>query len=301
MPRRKTKEEIILGFEKAHGGKYDYSLVNYVNQNTNVDIICSVHGVFKQRPQHHGNGSGCTKCANNMRSVEDFVLMFREIHGERYDYSMSKPSSTKHNIDIVCREHGVFSQLVSNHMRGSGCLKCCHADFASKQIKPFEKHILDFKEVHGDRYDYSNTKIGLSRDKCVVECPKHGKFKVTPKNHMAGHGCPYCSNSGFDISKDGFLYVLEVVMLDGRIFHKIGVTNKGVRKRYSKKEMVSILSYSEYYFGSALDALEMEGCIKAKFKSRACNKSNYPLISGYTECFDLGFSLGDHVESLINS
>ena len=48
--------------EKAksiHGDKYDYSLVNYLNNYTPVKIICPIHGVFEQKPTYHidkGNG-----------------------------------------------------------------------------------------------------------------------------------------------------------------------------------------------------------------------------------------------------
>jgi hypothetical protein len=33
---------------QVHGNKYDYSLVNYVIDKTNVKIICREHGVFEQ-------------------------------------------------------------------------------------------------------------------------------------------------------------------------------------------------------------------------------------------------------------
>ena len=42
--------------EKAialHGDRYDYSLVEYVNNSTNVAIICPNHGSFPQSPANH--------------------------------------------------------------------------------------------------------------------------------------------------------------------------------------------------------------------------------------------------------
>lgn len=45
-----------------HGDKYDYSLVDYINSTTDVDIICSIHGVFSQTPSSHNKGSGCPRC-----------------------------------------------------------------------------------------------------------------------------------------------------------------------------------------------------------------------------------------------
>ena len=47
-----------------HNNKYDYSLVNYVNNRENVAIICKEHGEFKQIPNSHLSGQGCPLCKN---------------------------------------------------------------------------------------------------------------------------------------------------------------------------------------------------------------------------------------------
>ena len=63
--KRLNKEEFIDRALKIHGDKYDYSRVVYINNITNVDIICPIHGIFKQRPANHLSGKGCKKCYNN--------------------------------------------------------------------------------------------------------------------------------------------------------------------------------------------------------------------------------------------
>ena len=50
-----------------HNNKYDYSLVDYVNNYTKVKIICPVHGIFEQEPRSHLNNIGCKKCSNENR------------------------------------------------------------------------------------------------------------------------------------------------------------------------------------------------------------------------------------------
>jgi len=47
---------------KIHRNFYDYSLVDYKNNYTKVEIICPIHGVFKQKPNSHMNGQGCPSC-----------------------------------------------------------------------------------------------------------------------------------------------------------------------------------------------------------------------------------------------
>ena len=55
-------EEFIKKASKIHFNKYNYSKVNYINNNTKVEIICPEHGSFLQIPANHLSGQGCPKC-----------------------------------------------------------------------------------------------------------------------------------------------------------------------------------------------------------------------------------------------
>lgn len=65
---KSNTEDFIKKSILAHGSRYDYSLVSYVNNTTKVSIICPIHGVFLQSPQHHIDGCGCTECGNFLSS-----------------------------------------------------------------------------------------------------------------------------------------------------------------------------------------------------------------------------------------
>ena len=73
-----NKEIFIQKAQKIHGLKYDYSKVNYVNNFTNVKIICSEHGEFEQLPHNHLSGKGCPKCSfiNGSSKSEKELLEF---------------------------------------------------------------------------------------------------------------------------------------------------------------------------------------------------------------------------------
>lgn len=60
--------------------------------------------------------------------------------------------------------------------------------------KTNEEWIKSFKEVHGDRYDYSETDCDNRDEKGKVKviCPKHGEFWIKPINHKRGQGCKHC-------------------------------------------------------------------------------------------------------------
>lgn len=60
---RYNTEDFIKSAKRVHGDKYDYSLVEYTDAQTLIDIVCRKHGVFKQTPNNHISGCGCPKCA----------------------------------------------------------------------------------------------------------------------------------------------------------------------------------------------------------------------------------------------
>lgn len=62
--RGMTTDEWIIRAKSVHGDKYDYSQTVYVNQRTDVDIICPVHGLFTQKADSHIRGCGCRLCGN---------------------------------------------------------------------------------------------------------------------------------------------------------------------------------------------------------------------------------------------
>lgn len=49
------------------------------------------------------------------------------------------------------------------------------------------------KEVHGNKYNYSNVEYINSQTKVCIICPEHGEFWQTPANHLQGQNCPKCS------------------------------------------------------------------------------------------------------------
>ena len=57
-----TTEEFIKKAREVHGDKYDYSKVEYVNNQTPITIICPIHGKYPQRPGNHLRGNGCPIC-----------------------------------------------------------------------------------------------------------------------------------------------------------------------------------------------------------------------------------------------
>lgn len=54
-----------------------------------------------------------------------------------------------------------------------------------------QQAIADFKNVHGDLYDYSKVNYTNGRQKVEIICSVHGSFFQTPEAHK-NRGCPVC-------------------------------------------------------------------------------------------------------------
>lgn len=59
----KAASEFISKARAIHGDLYEYLLDDYVNNKTKIRIICKIHGIFEQTPNHHLGGCGCPSCA----------------------------------------------------------------------------------------------------------------------------------------------------------------------------------------------------------------------------------------------
>lgn len=105
--KRKTSvDEFVKKSIKSHGYKYLYSKVNYKNNHTKVEIICSIHGSFWQKPLHHIHRNGCPKCSSNkLKNKEEFICDAIKCHGKKYDYSEFIYKNAKTAGKIICPAH----------------------------------------------------------------------------------------------------------------------------------------------------------------------------------------------------
>ena len=122
---RMTTDDFIQKARAIHGGKYDYSRTKYVDNKTEVCIICPEHGEFWQKPKNHLSGYGCPICSGRkkMRTI-DFIKRAKQVHGDKYDYSKVEYKGNTEKVCIICPEHGEFWQNAGSHMKGTGCPKC---------------------------------------------------------------------------------------------------------------------------------------------------------------------------------
>lgn len=212
MPKKLTQEEFIARCTAKHGGRYDYSLVEYVNSSKKVKIICQKHGEFEQIANDHIRGTGCWKCSGCSKlTFDDFLEKAKARHGEKYKYhlSMGTFKNSHSKVKIFCDLHGEFEQTVYAHIAGQGCYECGMLRNSQRNRKNVGDFISQAREVHGEFYDYSLVEYKTAFNKVAIVCPEHGVFEQEAKAHLKGHGCLECSRIQYTTKEivDGLIEV----------------------------------------------------------------------------------------------
>ena len=186
---KKSLEFYLSKFNEIHGDRYDYSKTVYTNSKTPVVIICKEHGEFEQTLTSHLR-SNCPKCSGNLKlSNIEIIEQFKEVHGQKYDYSKVKYINSKTKVKIICFKHGEFLQSPSDHKSGNNCPKCVGG--VKLNWGYFKKKL---EKLHQNKYDYKLVNSNPSaHDNIKIKCPIHGEFIQRLSHHLNGSGCPICN------------------------------------------------------------------------------------------------------------
>lgn len=205
-----TNQTFIEKAKKVHCDKYDYSKLLYINAKTKVCILCPKHGEFYQLPSKHLTGNKCPKCADEMRNVNntkttyEFIAESKMKHNDKYCYEKVEYINAKTNVCIICEKHGEFFCTPNNHLRGKGCSKCVGKN------KSTEEWILEAKQIHGEKYNYSKVDYKKCDTKVIITCFEHGDFWQVAQYHLSGNGCPSCKQSKLENETSSILNKLKV-------------------------------------------------------------------------------------------
>ena len=245
-PNNSTKEKFIEKSRKIHGERYDYSLVEYINNKTKVKIICKEHGVFEQRPDNHIQGNNCPICGNIAKrksqtnwDTELFIKHCNKIHKKKYDYSLIEYNGYIEKVKIICPIHGVFEQAANSHINGNGCGLCSNN-------KKFTKEYLlnEFHKLHNDKYEYDIPEIFNIHTRINIKCKNHGWFKQRIRKHLMGRGCRICNNSNSE-------NLIQKFLIDNNIKFK---------RNYSYKDCAYInVLFFDFYLPEKNCCLEYDG------------------------------------------
>ena len=189
------------------GNKYSFEVINpplgrFVDNETIIRTYCPEHGITDRawiRIKDKGLLYPCIKCSPTGYnwSMERFIKESTQKWEGKYDYSLINESNwvdMETPVPIICPIHGLFYQKPRIHIRHAvhGCPQCAQ----ESEALTTEEFIKRAKEVHGDRYDYSETVYVNSRTKIKIFCKTCQEyFWQLPYNHLNGqqHNSTKCN------------------------------------------------------------------------------------------------------------
>ena len=291
-------QKLIDDLSSIHNNKYNY----IKKEGRYLYIECPIHGVFKQRMDHHKNGHECKKCSTStsslvrLRPIKEIISLAKEIHkDENYDYSLNtKDIKAKEKLIIICPVHGKFNQSYDHHLRGAKCPQCSQINGNNLKRKNTETFIKEANIKHNFIYTYLKTDYIHNKQKVIITCPVHGDFEQMPYNHLIGKGCNQCRKESnlflkesfirFAKDKDCIFYILKCYN-ENEEFFKIGITSKSIKQRYNTK---TSMPYNFIIIKELITSAEEVWDIEDNFKKKSKNLKYLPLISfngSKTECF----------------
>lgn len=135
-----------------------------------------------------------------------YLDLFKKIHGNTYGYEFFKYIDAKTKCIFICGIHGKFKQLAYSHGQGFGCDACSRVQSGKNRSITLESFKSRASEKFNNFYNYDNiTSIDNNSSIADIECPLHGMFKQTIKDHLNNNiGCGICARNNTEHSKQSF-------------------------------------------------------------------------------------------------
>ena len=204
-------------------------------------------------------------------NTNEFVNKAIELHGNKYDYSKSVCNKSTDKVVIICPKHGEFEQQARCHLRGQNCPKC---SLEQKNNKKSTKEYF-LKRVYGKYHqfldyslvDYKNgsTPICIICHKKDVNGNEHGKYWITPHNHINNCGCPKCKSetiSKHSHSKSNTEQFIE----KSRVVHGLKYDYSKVEYVNSRTKVCIICTEHGEFWQTPSSHLKGEGCNRCSKK-----------------------------------
>ena len=218
----------------------------------------------------------------NEKAKKSFIEDCNEVHNNYYDYSKVEYTRATNLVTIICPKHGEFQQKAITHKIGCGCPECGKVTQGKNGRITKAEWLKRFYNIHGLRYDYTSADFNLQKDGIVIRCREHGFFYKSPSKHLI-QGCPSCTSYGFNQTIPAILYYLSVN--NGQAY-KIGITNRTVSERYSKKDQANFTILKIWKFSHGLEAQKEEHRLLEAFQD-FLYKGEPLLENGNTELFEI--------------
>ena len=173
-----TTEDFIKKAKLIHGETYDYSLTDYKSSLIKVKIICPIHGVFEQLPHSHLAGYGCFLCGVEKRKLKaDEIKKRLSVFDKKYIFDIKDNTETSDIINVTkIATNEKFKKSVDSMLP--------FWDPYELREKRKRKFVDAANKKFHNKFDYSLVDYVNRKTPVIIIYPKHGKFWITPENHL---------------------------------------------------------------------------------------------------------------------
>jgi ribosomal protein S14 len=189
--KRKLKlspSEIVKRSFSKFGDKFTFNLENYENINDLVEIVCKIHGKFKDKISNHlSSEDGCPSCfkdkekvAHNKISREESIQILRSLYEDKYSFFVEDIGESKHKVRYYCHKHKTLKATRLQHLKaGYACNQCGDEIMAEKltgwySVSKMERDKTYYKQDPNNIYitdmKKGRYKIGIAKDVTTRNC-----------------------------------------------------------------------------------------------------------------------------------
>ena len=171
--------------------------------------VCSKNHRWEAVVHSRSKGRGCPTCAGKKISAGDndlstlMPLLASEANG--WDPSEYSISSNK-KLAWRCSLGHEWIAKIASRTNGRGC-PYCSGNLVLAGFNDLGTIFPDIA-VEANGWDPKTVTAGSENKKSWL-CPNKHTYVSAIKDRADGHGCPSCSATGFDQTKDGWFYLLE--------------------------------------------------------------------------------------------
>ena len=153
------------------------------------------------------------------KTTEQFILEATAKFDNRFDYSLVNYELAHKKIQIICNNcKSIFEQTPDRHLQniGDGSKICPNC---GKQ-RTTQWFIEKAKEIHEDRYDYTNVQLVRMLQSVNIKCKSCGlEFQQVPHDHIYNQiGCPKCKLSKGELKVKKFLIDKDIEFVEQKRF-----------------------------------------------------------------------------------
>ncbi len=224
---RVSVENVKEAFAKA-----GYTVLGDYKPGEKIHFICGKNHEHSISWSAFNRGARCAHCAGQVRRHSEVESYFNE-HGYKL---LSQYKKAHGKLEFQCPLGHRHSISWTKFQSGDRCAYCAGQVVTHEEVK---------KKFEADGYtllsEYKNSKTKMD-----FICPQGHKNKISLNVWGQGSRCRDCATNGYRGSLPGRLYYLKFEY-KGKIYYKLGVTNRTVKERYREEKIPYIILMDLYY------------------------------------------------------